>query len=150
MDELGLFPLGIVLLPTELVPLHIFEERYKELIGECLEHDGEFGLLYADEEGAREIGTRAKVAHVLERFDDGRLNIVVAGGERFRVAELTRGRSFITASVEPLEDEPALPSPEDVQHVRVREHALEQRAVLQRSDDVDERLALAVARHRHL
>jgi Lon protease-like protein len=124
VDELGLFPLQIVLLPRELVPLHIFEERYKELIGECLEHDDEFGLLYADEEGAREIGTRAKVVQVLERFDDGRLNIVVAGGERFRVAELTRGRSFMTAAVEPLEDEPAVPSPEDAQRALTAFRAL--------------------------
>jgi Lon protease-like protein len=106
MEEIGLFPLGIVLLPTERVPLHIFEPRYKELIGECLEDDSEFGLLYADEDGVREVGTRAAVTDVLERFDDGRLNIVVEGRERFRVEELTRGRSFMTASVEPLDDEP--------------------------------------------
>ena len=56
MDELGLFPLGIVLLPTEQLPLHIFEERYKDLIGECLEADTEFGLVYADDEGIRDVG----------------------------------------------------------------------------------------------
>ena len=106
MEEMGLFPLGIVLLPSERVPLHIFEPRYKELIGECLEESREFGLLYADEDGVREIGTRAAVTDVLERFEDGRVNIVVEGGERFRVAELTRGRSFLTAVVEPVEDEP--------------------------------------------
>ena len=107
MEEIGLFPLGIVLLPTERVPLHIFEPRYRELIGECLEEDGEFGLIYADEEGVREIGTLARVSEVLERFDDGRLNVVVEGGERFRVERLTRGRSFLTAVVEPLEDDPS-------------------------------------------
>jgi Lon protease-like protein len=105
MEEIGLFPLGIVLLPTERVPLHIFEPRYRELIGECLELDGDFGLLYADEEGVREVGTRARVAQVLQEFEDGRLNIVVEGGERFRVQELTRGRSFMTAEVEPVDDE---------------------------------------------
>lgn len=105
MEEIGLFPLGIVLLPTEVAPLHIFEERYKELIGECLELDREFGLVYADEAGVRETGTRARVAQVLERFEDGRMNILVVGGERFRVERLTRGRSFLTAEVEPLEDE---------------------------------------------
>jgi Lon protease-like protein len=105
MDEIGLFPLGIVLLPTEVVPLHIFEERYKELIGECVELEREFGLVYADEEGVRETGTRARVADVLERFDDGRLNVLVEGGERFHVERLTRGRSFLTAEVEPVEDE---------------------------------------------
>jgi Lon protease-like protein len=103
--EVGLFPLGIVLLPTERVPLHIFEPRYQELIAECLESDGEFGLLYADENGVREVGTLARVAEVLERFDDGRLNIVVEGGGRFRVEELTRGRSFMTAEVELVDDE---------------------------------------------
>ena len=61
MAEIGLFPLGIVLLPTELVPLHIFEDRYKELIGECLELGNEFGLVYADEDGVRDTGTRARV-----------------------------------------------------------------------------------------
>jgi Lon protease-like protein len=105
MEEIGLFPLGIVLLPTERVPLHIFEPRYRELIGECLEDDGEFGLLYADEDGVREIGTRARVSEVLERFDDGRLNVVVEGGARFRVERLTRGRSYMTAVVDAVEDD---------------------------------------------
>ena len=105
MEEIGLFPLGIVLLPTEKVPLHIFEERYRELVGECIEDDREFGLVYADESGVRELGTRARVAAVLERFDDGRLNIVVEGGERFVVERLTQGRSFMTAEVSDVDDD---------------------------------------------
>jgi Lon protease-like protein len=103
--ELGLFPLGIVLLPTERVPLHIFEDRYRELIGECIDQESEFGLVFADENGVRELGTRARVEEVLERFDDGRMNIVVEGGDRFRVEKLTRGRSFMTAEVAPVDDE---------------------------------------------
>jgi Lon protease-like protein len=103
--EIGLFPLGVVLLPTERVPLHIFEPRYRELIEECLEADTEFGLVYADEGGIREVGTRARVTDVLERFDDGRLNVVVEGGERFRVEELTRGRAFMTAEIVEVDDE---------------------------------------------
>jgi Lon protease-like protein len=109
VDELGLFPLPLVLLPTEQIPLHVFEERYKELIEECLESGGEFGLVLTEDEGVREVGTRAAVVDVLERFDDGRLNIAVEGRERFRVVELTEGRSFHTAHVEPLED--ATPGP---------------------------------------
>jgi Lon protease-like protein len=105
MDEIGLFPLGIVLLPGELVPLHVFEDRYKELVGECLELGREFGLVFADEDGVRETGTRAHIAEVLERFEDGRMNILVQGGERFHVERLTRGRSFLTAEVEPVDDE---------------------------------------------
>jgi Lon protease-like protein len=104
--EIGLFPLGVVLLPTERVPLHIFEPRYRELIEECLEADDDFGFIYADDDGIREIGTRARVTDVLERFDDGRLNVLVEGGERFRVEKLTSGRSFMTAEVVELDDEP--------------------------------------------
>jgi len=102
--ELGLFPLGVVLLPTERLPLHIFEERYKELIDECLETDGEFGLVYADDDGLRDLGTRARVVEVLTRFEDGRLNILVEGGDRFRLTELTDGRSFNTGLVAPIDD----------------------------------------------
>ncbi len=105
MDELGLFPLGIVLLPTEHLPLHIFEDRYKELIGECIEHETEFGLVYADDEGIRDVGTRARVAEVLTRFEDGRLNVLVEGGERFRLDELTDGRSYTTGRVSAIDDD---------------------------------------------
>jgi Lon protease-like protein len=104
MDEIGLFPLEIVLLPSERVPLHIFEPRYQELVGECIEEGREFGLIFADGDGVREVGTRARVVDVLEEFSDGRLNIVVEGGARFRVQRLTRGRAFLTAVVEPVDD----------------------------------------------
>ena len=104
MSELGLFPLGIVLLPTEQIPLHIFEDRYQELIGECLAEEREFGLVYADDSGLSEIGTRAAVTELLDRFEDGRMNVVVEGRERFRLLELTDGRSFHTGRVEPIAD----------------------------------------------
>jgi Lon protease-like protein len=104
--EIGLFPLPLVLVPTERIPLHIFEPRYKELIGECIEHRSDFGLVLAAGDGAvHEIGTRAAVAQVLEVLDDGRMNIVVEGGDRFRLLELTRGRSFTTGVVEEVVDE---------------------------------------------
>jgi len=109
MTELGLFPLGIALLPSELLPLHIFEDRYKELIGECLADEAEFGLVFADDDGIRDIGTRARVSEVLTEFEDGRLNILAEGGERFRLDELTDGRAFHTGLVSPVldEDDPA-------------------------------------------
>ena len=112
MSELGLFPLPIVLVPTERIPLHIFEPRYLELITECHEANEEFGLVLATGDGAvHEIGTRAAVLEVLEMLDDGRLNVVVEGRERFRLLELTSGRSFKTAVVEPVADEPEPPEP---------------------------------------
>lgn len=126
MIELGLFPLQLVLLPTERVPLHIFEERYKELIGECLEGEEEFGLVYADDNGIREIGTRAGIIEVLAQFEDGRMNIVVEGRDRFRLLELTSGRSFNTGAVSPVVDGDDPPEPDSVERalglfVRLRE-----------------------------
>jgi Lon protease-like protein len=114
MEEIGLFPLGLVLLPTEQVPLHIFEPRYRELIAECLDNEQPFGLVYADDDGLRRIGTLATVIEVTDRFDDGRLNIVVEGGARFRLDELTEGRSFHTGTIEPISDLDDPPSPDDV------------------------------------
>jgi Lon protease-like protein len=103
--ELGIFALPTVLVPGELLPLHIFEDRYKDLIGDCLDHETPFLLLYADEEGTREIGCTAEVVEVREKFEDGRLNIIVEGVEVVRVVEITRGRSFTTAVAEDAGDD---------------------------------------------
>jgi Lon protease-like protein len=115
VPEIGLFPLALVLLPTERVPLHIFEPRYKELIGECLAEGAEFGLVLEDDDGRREIGTRAAVVEVLQVFDDGRMNVVVEGRDRFRLVELTSGRSFHTGEVEPIDDTEGDPEPAAVE-----------------------------------
>ncbi len=117
MDEIGLFPLGLVLLPTEQVPLHIFEPRYRELIAECLDDGEPFGLVFADDDGLRKIGTLASVVEVTDRFEDGRLNVVVEGGARFRLKELTEGRSFHTGTIEPIGDREDPPAAEEVERV---------------------------------
>lgn len=117
MSEIGLFPLGLVLLPTEQVPLHIFEPRYRELVGESVELDVPFGIVFADDDGLRPIGTLATVTEVVERFEDGRLNIVVEGGARFKLIELTEGREFATGRVEPVEDQDDPADPDDVERV---------------------------------
>jgi Lon protease-like protein len=120
VPDLGLFPLPLVLVPTERIPLHIFEPRYRELIRECLERDEEFGLVLATGDGAvHEIGTRAGVAQVVEELEDGRMNIVVEGRDRFRLLELTSGRSFATGAVEEVLDE------DDPPDAANRERALE-------------------------
>jgi Lon protease-like protein len=85
---LGLFPLSLVLVPGELLPLHIFEERYKRLIGECRRSGDVFGIVLRHEDNVAECGCTAEVTSVLEEFDDGRLNIVVRGRVRFRLHEL--------------------------------------------------------------
>jgi ATP-dependent Lon protease len=105
VHELGLFPLPLVLLPGERIPLHIFEPHYRELIAESLERGLPFGVLLSEEESLREVGTEASVLEVLEQTEDGRSTILVEGGERFRLAELTGGRSFRTGVAEPFADE---------------------------------------------
>jgi Lon protease-like protein len=115
MEELGLFPLELVLLPTERIPLHIFEPRYKELIRECLDEEREFGLVLDRGEETAEVGTRAGVVQVLQVLPDGRMNIVVEGRGRFRIVEATEGRSFLTAAVEPVEDEDDPPRPDELE-----------------------------------
>jgi Lon protease-like protein len=115
MPEIGLFPLSIVLMPTERVPLYIFEPRYRELIAECVATGEEFGLVLATGDGAvHEIGTRAAVQQVLETLEDGSSNIVVEGRERFRLLELTSGRIFTTGVVEPVTDDDDEPLAGDV------------------------------------
>ena len=101
--ELPIFELPVVLLPGELMPLHIFEERYKRMIGHCLEAEEPFGIVLRDDElGARRIGCTARVTEVIERFDDGRLNIVVAGELPFRVLERFETSEYPAGEVAPV------------------------------------------------
>ena len=118
---MGLFPLELVLLPTERVPLHIFEPRYRELISECVEKEREFGLVLDDEDGMRKIGTATTVVEVVHRFDDGRLNVVVEGRKRFRIVALTDGRSFVTAEIDAFDDDAeGAPTAEETERVLAR------------------------------
>ena len=133
--EIGLFPLELVLLPMERVPLHIFEDRYKDLIGECLAEVSDFGLILEDDDGLRKIGTRTAVIELIDTFDDGRMNVLVEGRSRFRVVALTEGRSFRTAEVEVLEDDGEPPSAADVE----RTIAVFRRLVtVAEADEIDE------------
>jgi len=110
---IGLFPLQLVVVPGEVVPLHIFEERYKRLVGERLD-GGEFGILLAEEDSLRECGCTVRVAELIEQFDDGRLNILVEGGQRFRLVEVREPEDpeveYLSGLVEYYEDaEPDAP-----------------------------------------
>lgn len=84
--ELGLFPLDVVLLPREIAPLHVFEERYKRLFSDVMD-GGQFGVILVEEEGLREYGCSARLAEVIERLEDDRLNVLVQGVRRFRLLE---------------------------------------------------------------
>ena len=109
VDRFPLFPLGLVLIPRELVPLHIFEERYKQMIGECLEHEREFGIVWLSDDGLKDIGCSARIDRVLERFDDGRLNILVEGVKPFRLVRRIDDLPYPAGDVQPLSDDPEDP-----------------------------------------
>ncbi len=102
--ELPIFELPVVILPGELLPLHIFEERYKRMIGHCLDNAEPFGIVFRDEEGnAHRIGCMARVTEVLERFEDGRMNVVVAGEQPFKILERFEAGDFPAGEVEPID-----------------------------------------------
>jgi len=104
-DLLPLFPLDLVLFPGMALPLHIFEPRYKEMIGECLHHDTPFGIVRAVEDGIAQIGCSAEVVTVVKKYDDGRMDIVARGLQRFEVVEINQDRSFLQGEVKLLKDE---------------------------------------------
>lgn len=102
---LPLFPLGLVLFPRTPLPLHIFEDRYKEMIGEALRDDTEFGVVLANDKGIVNVGCTATIERVDHRYPDGRLDIAAAGSRRFEVTGLNEERSFLQGEVEYFDDE---------------------------------------------
>lgn len=119
---LPLFPLDLVLLPGVPLPLHIFEPRYKEMIGECLEQKKPFGIVRASEEGVAGIGCTAEIVSVTKKYDDGRMDILARGVDRFEVLEVNQERAFLQAEVMVVEDEPGQPPTQMVEQA-VRLHA---------------------------
>jgi Lon protease-like protein len=105
MDSyLPLFPLDVVLFPEMLLPLHIFEERYKEMIGTCLQGRSEFGVVYAHDESVEEVGCTAEISKVIKRYPDGRMDILVMGKRRFQVLFFDSEKTYLRGSVELLAD----------------------------------------------
>src|SRR5215211_7573628 len=104
LERFPLFPLGLVLIPHELVPLHIFEQRYKLMIGECIENGREFGIVWLADDGLKEIGCSARISRVLERFEDGRMNVLVEGSSPFRLMRRIEDLPYPAGDVELLED----------------------------------------------
>jgi Lon protease-like protein len=95
-----LFPLGLVAIPHEYVPLHIFEDRYKSMIGMCLDRDSEFGIVWQAEDGLRPIGCAMRITEVLERQPDGRMNILTRGTRPFRIVHEQNDLPYPAATVE--------------------------------------------------
>lgn len=111
---LPLFPLQVVLFPGADLPLHIFEERYKEMIGEVLRDRQEFGVILASEKGVVNTGCTATVDKVLRRYPDGRMDILTRGRRRFEILLLNDERQFLRGAVEFFDDERAETAPPDI------------------------------------
>jgi len=102
---LPIFPLELVLLPGVPLPLHIFEPRYKEMIAECLEQKKPFGVVRASPDGVADIGCTAEIMSVTKKYDDGRLDILTRGVDRFEVIQVNEDRSFLRAEISVVQDE---------------------------------------------
>jgi len=111
---LPLFPLDVVLFPGTVLPLHIFEPRYREMISECLAEQKSFGVVRSKEEGIAEIGCTAKIVNVAKKYPDGRMDIVSQGHQRFEIMQVNRERAFLQAEVLQLQDEPSQAPPEQI------------------------------------
>jgi Lon protease-like protein len=110
--DFPLFPLGLVALPSELIPLHIFEERYKTMIGRCRQEESEFGIVWLADDGLRPIGCACEIAEVLEELDDGRINLVARGTRPFRIEARQDELPYPAGAVEFLTDRAEAPDPE--------------------------------------
>jgi Lon protease-like protein len=113
-EDFPLFPLGMVAVPHEIVPRHIFEERYKEMIAECLEDGREFGIVWASDDGLKVNGCAMEVTEILERHEDGRLDILTRGTRPFRILEEHFDHSYPAGEVEFLDDKDEAPDPPTV------------------------------------
>ncbi len=111
-NKIPLFPLGVVLLPEVLLPLHIFEERYKTMIGECLDQDEEFGVIYYNGTEMESKGCTARVIRVIKQYPDGRMDILTKGERRFMIEHLHKDEPYLEASVGFFDDEEEVPTKE--------------------------------------
>src|SRR5262249_14841654 len=146
--ELPIFELPLVLLPGEQVPLHIFEERYKRMVGNALDQGEPFGVVLRDDEGARSIGCTARIDDVLERFADGRTNILVSGEAPFKVLDRFESPEYPTGEVELIPDRDIPPVDEESASAAREAFAeLAERATGERPDqgELDDASAYSIA-----
>jgi Lon protease-like protein len=108
-----LFPLDVVLFPGAPLPLHIFEPRYKEMIGECLAQQLTFGVVRAIEQGLAEVGCTAEIVTVVKEYPDGRLDLVTEGRKRFELVRVNQERTFLRGEILLIDDEAGAPTQQD-------------------------------------
>jgi len=149
---LPLFPLEVVLFPGRELPLHIFEPRYKEMIGEARRDSSEFGIVLASEGGLVQTGCTAVIAKVLREYPDGRLDILTVGKRRFEILLVNEERSFLRGAVEYFDDEddnPASPDSQGLREIAIAAYdalrSLSENPPLDASSQADPRLSFRLA-----
>jgi len=109
-----LFPLQVVVFPRTQLPLHVFEDRYKEMIGKAIEDKSEFGIVLAKEDGIVNAGCTVLVEKVVERYPDGRMDIVTRGQRRFEILSLNQEKDYLQGEVSFFDDEDFEATPADL------------------------------------
>ncbi len=137
VQDFPLFPLALVALPGELVPLHIFEERYKTMMAECMDSGTEFGIVWMADDGLREIGCACAIERVLEQMDDGRINLLARGTRPFRVLERQAHLPYPAGVVEFVEDQSDEPDSKLAGDARAAYADLVKRATDREPEDVE-------------
>jgi Lon protease-like protein len=143
--DFPLFPLGLVALPTELIPLHIFEERYKTMIGRVRSEGSEFGIVWMADDGLRQIGCACEIAEVLEELEDGRINLVARGTRPFRIEARQDELPYPAGVIEFLDDRDEEPDPEAAAGAREAYAELVRQAT-DRTPDAEELEAMSAYR----
>ncbi|HTS61602.1 MAG TPA: LON peptidase substrate-binding domain-containing protein [Candidatus Acidoferrales bacterium] len=119
---LPLFPLQLVVFPRTRLPLHIFEERYKEMVGEAIRDESEFGIVLARKDGIVNAGCTVKVEKVIEMYPDGRMDVMTRGQRRFEIEELNEEKDYLRAQVTFFDDEDASPTPKEERERAIRNY----------------------------
>jgi Lon protease-like protein len=119
---LPLFPLNVVVFPRTRLPLHIFEERYKEMVGEVLRDKSEFGIVLAKEDGIVNAGCTVMIEKVLKNYPDGKLDILTTGRRRFEIVMLNEEKEYLRGEVQFFDDDDDDPAPLEVQHMALTQY----------------------------
>jgi len=147
--RIPLFPLPLVLFPHAILPLHIFEPRYKQMIRECIDAESKFGVILAGDRGIAKVGCAAEVTEVTRQFDDGRMDIQVEGRGAFEIESVVEEKPYYEANVRMLEDDTDAKSaaiPENLLELYARCHILLFGGEPEEFDrDNNESLAFAIA-----
>ena len=133
-----LFPLQVVVFPRKLLPLHIFEERYKEMVGNAIRDSSEFGIVLARDDGIVNAGCTVVVEKVKQMYPDGRMDVLTRGRRRFEIESLNEEKEFLQAQVQFFDDDDFSPTPAELREKAVAHYqTLSRLGVLHEPEEPD-------------